>query len=815
MGGRHTLLLAARLVVASMGLAAAAPALGPEATQSAFLPGAPGSQGSVMAAYSNPALLEYASEPEVATAWNQGDAADLANRWGAFAGRHRLGLGTVRAGDATGGGYESRLSTSVGGRGLSFGLGYGWSSGPRVATTPRRHLLWGLLWRPDAVTSAGITVATASLPNPLDRVWDLAGDIALRPLGTPRLTLFADGSWNGEIFGNRADRHVAWSAGACVNWPRGLHLAVRYADHERVSVGLAGTLGRTEVGTQFHRAGGHGEARRTWTASWGPRRPQLQPVGPARPARYLAIDLRGSLRHRPGGWFDRGNSLSGFLATVRMVVRDPELTGVVVDLTGTRLDPVMGWEVRALLQQVRDAGKKVVVYVDRVDLHAYYTASAASTVVLDPLGALDLSGVVSGRTYFRSLLNRVGVGFDEWRLFDYKSAMEPFSRGTMSDADRRQEQTLVDDEYAMMRDGICLARSIRTDQFEALANDTTVLLPADAVAAGLVDRLGRWDQVDELLRELSGPDAERVDAGEQRPTVTDTWGAAPRVAIVYALGVCDMEEGMEAGRIADELTAARDDRSIRAVVLRVDSPGGDALAADVVAEAVRSCRTEKPVIVSQAQVAASGGYWVSMYADSIVAAPNTITGSIGVIGGWVYDQGVKERLGLSTDHVQAGAHADLGFGLRLFGLQLPDRNLTGAERARVDSTMLGLYRMFVAKVATGRGRTPAAIDSLAQGRVWSGRRARECGLVDRLGGLDTAIDMAAAAAGLAAGQPVELVERPARDWRDVGLTRGPAWPLSQTPEQSLRYLQFRLQRNGLPLVLLPDANPSLQPATAR
>jgi protease-4 len=247
----------------------------------------------------------------------------------------------------------------------------------------------------------------------------------------------------------------------------------------------------------------------------------------------------------------------------------------------------------------------------------------------------------------------------------------------------------------------------------------------------------------------------------------------------------------------------RDDREVRAVVLRVDSPGGDVLASDLVADAVQRCRKEKPVIVSQAMVAASGGYWVSMYGDSIVAAPNTITGSIGVIGGWVYDRGLKEELGLSTDHVQAGDHADLGFGLRLFGLELPDRNLTAVERARVDTAMRSLYDDFIAKVAIGRRRTATAIDSVGQGRVWSGRRAVEHGLVDRLGGLDTALRMAAAKAGLDPDRPLELIERPRLGLRDLTLSRTGLPELRRSREESLAYLRFRLDHNGLPLLLLP------------
>ena len=238
---------------------------------------------------------------------------------------------------------------------------------------------------------------------------------------------------------------------------------------------------------------------------------------------------------------------------------------------------------------------------------------------------------------------------------------------------------------------------------------------------------------------------------------------------------------------------------------RVDSPGGDILPSDLVAEAVKRCKQKKPVIVSQGSVAASGGYWLSMYADAIVAAPTTVTGSIGVIGGWLYNQGFKEKLGLSTDHVQSGAHADLGFGARvpLLGLHLPDRNLSPSEKRIMERTVRTLYADFVGKVAAGRGKTRAEVDSVAQGRVWSGRDALNLGLVDRLGGLATAVELARERAGMDAGARVRLVEFPRRNLFHPDTFRPRLLGLRQRDQALLEHLEFRLQHNGRPLPLLP------------
>ena len=197
--------------------------------------------------------------------------------------------------------------------------------------------------------------------------------------------------------------------------------------------------------------------------------------------------------------------------------------------------------------------------------------------------------------------------------------------------------------------------------------------------------------------------------------------------------------------------------------MRADSPGGDALASDIVAEALEDVqREDKPVIVTQGAVAASGGYWISMYGDKIVAAPQTITGSIGVIGGWFYNAGLKEKLGMTTDLVQVGQHADLGFGmtLPLLGAGVPDRNLTEGERALVENMIRTGYKEFVTKVAAGRKMKYEDVDKIGQGRVWPGVDGKQNGLVDELGGLETALLLAKQSAGIARDQPVTMVEAP-------------------------------------------------------
>jgi protease-4 len=272
-----------------------------------------------------------------------------------------------------------------------------------------------------------------------------------------------------------------------------------------------------------------------------------------------------------------------------------------------------------------------------------------------------------------------------------------------------------------------------------------------------------------------------------------------------------MDEGIRARRLERLFRQLAHDRRVKAVVFRVDSPGGDPLASDLVASAVRACSQRKPVIVSQGQVAASGGYWLSMAADSVLAGPATLTGSIGVIGGWLYDQGASSKLGMTSDVVQHGRHADYMSGVRFpfLGMRLPRRPLSDTETARVDVVMADLYRRFVDGVAGFRHLSFDSVHALAEGRIYSGLDAHSAGLVDGIGGLLLAFDLAAAKAGLRPGDRPEIVEYPehagwfAWPWQPpavADLLPEEAW------EEALRLIA---EFNGQPLTLLsPDSTPA-------
>jgi protease-4 len=404
-------------------------------------------------------------------------------------------------------------------------------------------------------------------------------------------------------------------------------------------------------------------------------------------------------------------------------------------------------------------------------------------------------------------MEKLGIGFHEWRYFKYKSAYEVFARKDMSEGDSTQLQKLIDDFYKLTKTDICTDRNISSAKFDDLINNFGLLLPQEAVEQKLVDTLGRWETVKELINKMEGEDKNFINPGSISKFILpkdNYWGEKPEIALIYATGICAMDEGINARKLVRYVDQAVNDNNVKAIVLRVDSPGGDGLASDIIAEALKKAKGKKPVIISQGSVAASGGYWLSMYGDTILAAPNTITGSIGVIGGWAYNKGLKEKLGVSTGYVKRGEHSDLGFGMTIpfIGLSLPDRDLTPFEQKKIDNSILTMYKEFVGKVAIGRNKSYAYIDSIGQGRVWSGFDGKSNGLVDILGGMSDALDVAVNKAGLS-GEEYEVKEYPPAPLFNfnVFMPKIPGFRLEEEPV--IKNIKFRLQYNGIPLPVLP------------
>jgi protease-4 len=490
------------------------------------------------------------------------------------------------------------------------------------------------------------------------------------------------------------------------------------------------------------------------------------------------------------------------------------------------------------------AGKKIVAYLSQGDLDLYCLASAADKIVLDATGSLSFFGYLYGRGFVRRTLKKIGVGVRELRYLKYKSAQETFTRNSLSGADKEQYGAYLDDIFETTRALLMESRSWSGEDFDRVINDEYLYSASRAKEKGLVDYTGREAAVLEAVRGLEGGNPKywtrwgdpqfslltpkrRGKGSLPQPYQVEDGGFLRKkneIALVYAEGQTDLERGMAARNLAAVMREVSLRKTVKALVLRIESPGGSAEAADYVAQAVNDVKQRMPVVVSMGSVAASGGYWAAMNANCILASPYTLTGSIGVISAWFFDRGLYGKLGLGVDTLSRGAHADL-----MAGILIPRRDLSGEEEEQFRRFVLDLYADFVSKVALGRNLSPEAVEAAAQGRVYSGLRAKDAGLVDRIGGLPEALRAARELAGIPQDKPLRYCEYPKPRLIDrlaarfglpapsfaasspaAGYSGGPRSLAALYPEAAgaLEDLCYRLSRNGqampiLPLDLLP------------
>ena len=515
-----------------------------------------------------------------------------------------------------------------------------------------------------------------------------------------------------------------------------------------------------------------------------------------------------------------GSTVRGFVESLQKAKRDPRITGVVI-VPSTLEQP--HWakvqELRDAILDFRESGKVAVAFLEYGGDREYYLASAADRVWLLPTSPLDLAGIASYEIFFRGALDQIGAYPDFLQIGAYKTAVNQFTERELTPAHREMSESINRDLYEQVVSGIAGARDMSTGDVRALL-DEGPFAPTEALRAGLVDELAYFDELEERMPELNlTPEgSSRVEESEYRRVTFRSLGSRPRsrVAVLYVSGVIasgassrDAINGAVVGSdtIVAQIRRIREDESIDAVVLRVDSPGGSAVASDVIWRELmvtRDRQPSRPIVASMSDLAASGGYYVSMAADAIVAQPATLTGSIGIFSGKVAIGEALAKVGVTTATVQSGRNASLSS---------PFAPFTPEQRAKVMEYMGAFYDTFVERAAAARGTTPEAIDRRAQGRVWTGRQAREQGLIDALGGLDTAIAIAKQRAGIAADEDVELVVYPPSRTLYEALAHqlaspaAGAWASLGSEARALAALTapVRIFRRGEPLALMPFA----------
>jgi protease IV len=456
----------------------------------------------------------------------------------------------------------------------------------------------------------------------------------------------------------------------------------------------------------------------------------------------LVLELEGDVDEMPpldliGQWTARGPALPTLLLLLDMAAADSRIDGVLLHIKTLGVGYARLEELRDAVARVRAAGKKVVALVDETSFNAtreLFLASAASRVLVDPGSLAPLGGIAGQFLHLQGFFEKLGVKWEYSRVGEYKSAVEEFAAREMSPKAREMTTALIDGVFAQVVDGIASGRQLKAEKVRALF-ESVPGTPKELVEAGLADDVaGRKD----ALEKAGLKDAHEVEADAYQRVDASSLGLrrGPKIALVFGDGTIVDERGRSLQRVfaADDtekaLDEAADDDDIKAVVLRVNSPGGGTQASERIWRAVQRVREKKPVVISMADYAASGGYYVASGATAIVAEPATFTGSIGVYVLRPAFAGVFEKLDIGHELIGRGAYAGVAVG---------DAPLTPVQRARTDAFTQAAYADFLARVSEGRGTTPEAVDKVGRGHVWLGSDALANNLIDEFGGLSAAV----------------------------------------------------------------------------
>ena len=457
--------------------------------------------------------------------------------------------------------------------------------------------------------------------------------------------------------------------------------------------------------------------------------------------------------------------LNDILSAIKKAENNDNIKGIYLNVglcpaSFTTMEPI-----RNALLQFKKSGKFIIAYGENFSQPTYYVSSVADTIFMNPAGILDFRGLATSIQFNKGTYEKWGVGMQVYKVGTYKSAVEPYILDKMSDANREQVTAFLNDIWGTVLKNVSESRKVSVEQLNQYADELLTLTePEKAVNYKLIDGLKYADEVDNYLKSrLNLKEDDKINyAGIKNMLSVPEAGkkaSKDKIAILYAEGeivsdaaVSNFMPGnyITAKEYVKELNKLKDDKSVKAVVFRVNSPGGSAYESEQIWHAVKELKAVKPIVVSMGTYAASGGYYISCAANKIVSEPTTLTGSIGIFGIIPNGAELAKKMGATFDGVSTNKFSDFGGGVLSipfigYGL-LPARPLTDAEGAKVQAFVERGYDLFTSHCAEGRGKTKAAIDSIGQGRVWTGNQALKLGLVDELGGIDAAVKDAAALA---------------------------------------------------------------------
>ena len=447
-------------------------------------------------------------------------------------------------------------------------------------------------------------------------------------------------------------------------------------------------------------------------------------------------------------------SLSQAIRAIADAKNNPNIEALYLNVEGVEAGMASVDELRLALQDFKASHKPIIAYGDSYSQKAYYLASVANQIYLNPLGSIELIGIASGEMMYKDALDKVGIKMEVFKVGTFKSAVEPYILNKISDANKLQKQEYIDGLWSSILQGVSTERKVNADSLNAEVNKGLAFVNSDKyVQTKLVDKLLYRDQIDSVFAaqlKVKKSDLKMVNLSALAAQQTDDIDVKDGVVqVIYAEGeitqanISPFAAGVSTigAGLGDRLREAAEDDDVKAVVLRMNSPGGDAFLSEQLWHAVKQLRSKKPVVVSMGDYAASGGYYISSAANRIVAQPNTLTGSIGIFGLFPNFSELVQKVGVNVEVVKTNDFADLT-------ISMPYKPLTNEQRALIQRHVERGYDIFLSRVAEGRHMTKAQVDSVGQGRVWLGRKAQTLGLVDKLGGLDVAIKEAASLAKL-------------------------------------------------------------------
>ena len=445
--------------------------------------------------------------------------------------------------------------------------------------------------------------------------------------------------------------------------------------------------------------------------------------------------------------------LDDILSSIKKAKENEEIKGIYIQATSLATGFASLEEIRSALKDFKESGKFIVAYGDTYSQGLYYLSSVADKVLLNPQGMIEWRGLAAAPMFFKDLLAKIGVEMQVFKVGTYKSAVEPFVSTEMSPANREQVNVYLASIWGQLTSDVAESRKVSVDSLNAIADRMIMFHPAEeSVKCGLADTLIYKNDVRNYLKAMAG-----IDEDDRMPVLglkdmVNVKKNAPKdksgnvIAVYYAYGEINGgtssstgEEGINSVKVIKDLRKLKEDENVKAVVLRVNSPGGSAYGSEQIWYAVSELKKEKPVIVSMGDYAASGGYYISCNADTIVAEPTTLTGSIGIFGMFPNAKGLTDKIGLNFDVVKTNQYADFG---------MLTRPMNDGEKGLMQMYVNQGYDLFLTRCSDGRGIGKEELDKIAQGRVWTGSTAKELGLVDELGGLDKAVEIAIAKSGV-------------------------------------------------------------------